>query len=146
MSLTHRQQIVLAALSANSPAAYAPVQVQKLFFLIDQHIAELIGGKQFAFEPYDYGPFDRDVYAELEELKSKNLIAITPTGTGERRRYALTSEGQELGAQYLSKLPETAQEHLAKLSKWVCSLSFSQLVGSIYKAYPDMRANSIFKD
>jgi hypothetical protein len=44
------------------------VQVQKLFFLLDENIAADLGGRQFSFEPYDYGPFDRAVYSELELL------------------------------------------------------------------------------
>ena len=51
-ALTHRQELVLAALASRPGTGFAPVQVQKLFFLIDENIAESIGGKQFAFEPF----------------------------------------------------------------------------------------------
>ena len=144
--LTHRQEIVLAGLGANASANYAPVQVQKLFFLVDQKISESIGGKQFAFEAYDYGPFDHNIYRELEALNKLGLVSISPTGTGERRMYSLTPSGQDRATEAMTKLPPVTQEYLIALAKWICSLTFAQLVGSIYKEYPEMRRNSVFND
>lgn len=144
--LTKRQKIVLAALAADRGAAFAPVQVQKLFFLMDAKLADILGGKQFAFEPYDYGPFDRAVYVELECLAKRGLASIAEIQSGERRRYSLTNAGQSEGELQLKKLPEEITTYLATLSSWVRSLSFAQLVGSVYRAYPEMRAHSIFQD
>jgi hypothetical protein len=76
LDLSHRQEVMLAALAAESGSVFAPVQVQKLFFLLDQNIASDLGGKQFAFEPYDYGPYDRTVYSELEALSRRGLVTI----------------------------------------------------------------------
>ena len=67
-NLTHRRRVVLAALACKDRAAFAPVQVQKLFFLLDENVADELGGRQFDFQPYYYGPFDREVYAELQTL------------------------------------------------------------------------------
>jgi len=147
MPLTHRQSTVLAALASRRGAAYAPVQVQKLFFLLDENIAEAMGGKQFAFEPYDYGPFDKAVYQELDALAADGLVQIAHHGSSAgSRRYSLTPAGQECGELALMEYDEESQEFIAQLADWVRSLSFPQLVGSIYKAYPHMREKSIFRD
>lgn len=144
---TERQQFVLAALATDSDAEFAPVQVQKLFFLLDENLSNVIGGAHFAFEPYDYGPFDKAVYRELEALQSKGLVTIEQIGASAgQRRYSLTTGGRQAGEQVLSQLPEFARQYMTDLSAWVRSLSFSRLVGSIYKAYPHMRENSIFQD
>ena len=144
---TKRQQFVLAALATDPGAKFAPVQVQKLFFLIDENLSKVIGTSQFAFEPYDYGPFDKAVYHELEVLQSKGLVNIEQIGASAgQRRYSLTLPGQQAGEQVLSQLPEFARQYMTDLSAWVRGLSFAQLVGSIYKAYPDMRENSVFQD
>lgn len=144
---TERQQFVLAALATDPIAEFAPVQVQKLFFLLDENLSNVSGGSQFAFEPYDYGPFDKAVYRELEALRSKGLVNIEQVGASAgQRRYSLTPGGQQAGEQVLSQLPEFARQYMTNLSTWVRSLSFSRLVGSIYKAYPHMRENSIFQD
>lgn len=142
-ALTRRQCVVLAAMAARSGAQFAPVQVQKMFFLIDENLASALGGKQFNFEPYDYGPFDKGVYLELETLQAAGLSVTQRSGSGQRA-YALTPEGQRLGEQFLDKLGEPVRDYVGRLSDWIRSLSFAELVGSIYKAYPAMKANSIF--
>lgn len=37
------------------------------------------------------------------------------------------------------------QDFLHKAATWVLSLTFQELVAAIYKRYPDMKANSIFR-
>jgi uncharacterized protein len=144
--ISQRQKIILAALAAECSSAFAPVQVQKLFFLLDQNIANEFGGALFNFEPYDYGPFDRAVYSELEMLAQRGLVAIEATPDAARRRFSLTVAGQDVGNAVLGQLSGRARDYLARVSSWVRSLSFAELVGSIYKQYPNMKANSVFRD
>ena len=139
-----RQEFVLAALAAESGATFAPVQVQKLFFLFDQNIAEELGGKQFAFEPYDYGPFDKAVYRELEDLARLDLVRIESAPIRGRRAYGLTLAGQQRGDEVLERLSPVVRDYLRQVSRFVRSLSFAELVGTIYRAYPSMRENSVF--
>ncbi len=145
--LSHRQKMVLAGLSAVPDSSFEPVQVQKLLFLMDEKIADEMHGKQFAFEPYDYGPFDKAVYAELEALQERGLVQITAQGSSTSitgRSYSLTYAGQGQGERAIANLPTYVQNYLKQLSEWVRSLSFAELVGAIYRAYPNMRENSIF--
>jgi hypothetical protein len=145
--LTPRQNVVLAALATHSSAEFAPVQVQKLFFLIDENIAVALGGKQFHFEPYHFGPFDSSVYRELDGLERIGLVRVERRGPAAGdRRYSLTLEGQRAGEAALQRFQQDIQQYIADISAWVRSLSFAQLVGSIYKAYPQMREKSIFRD
>ena len=58
----------------------------------------------------------------------------------------LTPEGQRAGEQELNALPLKVREYVGQISEWILTQSFATLVGSIYKAYPRMRANSIFVD
>ncbi|MGH1558481.1 hypothetical protein ACRAWD_13670 [Caulobacter segnis] len=118
---------------------------KKCSSLLDEAISQDIGGKQFDFEPYDYGPFDRDVYAELNHLQSIGLVELSyvnPTAGG--RRYGLSLAGYQAGRAILENLPPTARAYITDVANWVLRLSFAQLVGSIYKAFPHMRAKSIF--
>jgi hypothetical protein len=145
--LSKRQRFVLAALATDASAKFAPVQVQKLFFLLDENLADVLGEPQFEFRAYDYGPFDKAVYRELEALNGMGLVDIVEIGpTNGRRRYSLTPRGQEFGESALAGFPEPVREYIRDLSNWLRRLSFAQLVGSIYKAYPHMRENSIFQD
>jgi uncharacterized protein YwgA len=143
--LTNRQKLILAALATNSTTRFAPVQVQKIFFLIDNNIANDIGGKQFNFAPYDYGPFDKDVYLELNELSKLGFVTIdNPAGTT-TRKYSLTELGVSQGRQGLMTHSDRAQKYIPDVVSWVSKLGFAELVGAVYQAYPEMRVNSIFK-
>ena len=65
-----RRDLVLALLAAAEGRPYTPVQIQKAVFVICDLIPDLIDdGPTFNFQPYDYGPFDLDVYSELGQLK-----------------------------------------------------------------------------
>ena len=139
----NRRQIVSAGLAAaGQNATFTPVQVQKLFFLIDREGPHLVNGPHFAFRPYDYGPFDSDVYSTLDSLEREGLVAVV---AGRYRLYMLTPSGFAEGQRILGALPSETRDFIRKTVRWVCGLSFQQLVAAIYRRYPEMRANSIFQ-
>lgn len=140
-----REAFVLAAMSPAGGKRYSPTQIQKLLFLLDREISERTGGPYFDFRPYHYGPFDKDVYHVLESLAGKDQVFID-NGFDRHRCYALTVDGFQKGEGALGQLPPKAQKYIRKCSEFVLSCSFPQLVGAIYRKYPDMRQNSIYGD
>lgn len=139
-----RQTLLLAGLAAGGQdAVYPPAQVQKLFFLLDREVASYTQGPHFAFEPYDYGPFDAAVYSELDRASSLGFVAINRSARV--RTYALTLEGYRAGADALAKIAEPARTFFCDAAKWVNSMSFAQLVSAIYQKYPDMKTKSVFR-
>ena len=140
----NRSEILLAGLAAGGEnATYTPVQVQKLFFMLDREAAAVLGGPFFKFVPYDYGPFDQAVYAGLDELAQRNLATIQ--NTGRYRVYGLSQTGQMEGRRLLETMQPTTKDYVVNLANWVRQLSFQQLVASIYNKYPEMKANSVFR-
>ena len=138
-----RREITLAALAAAECGSHTPVQVQKLFFLIEREVGAEVGGSHFNFAPYNYGPFDAAVYEEIEALARDGLVEIdSPHGWQEFR---LSPEGYEQGRRLLESIPEPFRNYIRKASEFVRSLSFNDLVRAIYRQYPDMRANSVFR-
>jgi uncharacterized protein len=141
--IKNRKSLVLAALAAAGEGVeFAPVHVQKLFFLIDREAASLVNGPHFDFRPYDFGPFDQAVYQELDLLSMLGTVQIQKTE--KFRTYRLTQSGYAEGQDILLSLPPDAQRMLTDIAQWVCRLSFHQLVSAIYKYYPDMKEKSIF--
>lgn len=138
-----RADLVLAVLAAGEGAPHTPVQVQKLFFLVDRRLGKRISGPHFDFQPYFYGPFDRQVYAELERLAEKGLIEIRSEGS--KRSYELTGQGQEKGRELLSSLDSAISSFIRNLSSAVREMSFGELVSAVYRAYPEMKKNSVFQ-
>jgi uncharacterized protein len=140
----NRSDLTLAALAAGGEnATYSPVQVQKLFFLIDREATHLVGGPYFNFVPYDYGPFDKSVYDELTSLAASDLARVE--NTGRYRVYSLSQRGYGEGLDRLSRLSNATQTYIKGLAGWVRGLSFEQLVAAIYNRYPEMKANSVFR-
>ena len=138
-----RPELVLAAMAPAKGQLHTPVQVQKLFFLIDRNIPTAVGGPHFAFRPYSYGPFDRAVYEELEALAAAGLCEVVKHQTWSS--YRLTPLGQEQGTRALASLGEMARSYIQHVSEFVRSHTFVELVSAIYKAYPEMKANSVFE-
>lgn len=139
-----RRKYMIAILASAKGATYGPVQIQKLFFLLDKNIDHLVDGPHFDFQPYHYGPFDQEVYQELEKLATDNVVEITIDKKW--KNYRLTLHGQNLGEQILSPFSEAAKDYIKKVADFVLTASFVQLVSAIYKAYPEMRANSVFQE
>lgn len=140
----NRKEFTLAVMGAEPGAIYEPVQVQKMFFLLDRNIADALGGAYFDFQSYDYGPFDKSVYQELEGLAIEGIVRIEYPSDWRRKRFSLTAAGQQQGQKLFQVLERPAQNYIRKVSRFVRSLSFAELVGAIYHAYPDMKVNSVF--
>lgn len=137
-----RRMYVLAALAAaGTEARFDPVRLQKYFFLLDRELEGESGCPHFDFQPYHYGPFDRAVYDQVEQLASEGLAIID-----ESRRYLLyhlTEEGFASGARALADLPERARSYMAAASEWIFSLDFRDLLAAIYEYAPEMAVRSV---
>jgi hypothetical protein len=139
-----RDDALLAILAASGGRNYAPAQIQKAVFLITENLPRLVTkGPKYQFEPYDYGPFDRHVYTDCETLAAAGKVEILQ---GPRwKYYTATDEGVKRGNEILNSLSEIDRKYIVMVSNWVRSLTFEQLVKSIYQKYPKMKVNSIFR-
>lgn len=141
-----RRQLTLAMLACSDGMPYTPVQIQKTVFLVCRNLPDIITqGEGFAFVPYDYGPFDANVYNEIGQLRNEGLALIAPSSAGSWNTYSANDAGVARGREILDALDLSVKTYLVDASRWVRSQSFSSLVKSIYNLYPDMRANSVFQ-
>src|SRR5437764_13543901 len=113
--------MALAALAPAGGAPHSPVQVQKLLFLIDRNLSSLLGGPSFDFQPYHYGPFDREVYATLEDLAKQGLVEITQGQGNKWPDYRLTAAGQSRAARIVDGLEERALRDVQRAAAFVRS-------------------------
>jgi uncharacterized protein len=139
-----RQDVLLAIMGAADGRSFSPVQLQKAVFLIDRNLRGVFeDNSHFNFAPYDYGPFDREVYVEASALASDEFASIAKGASG-YSEYAVTDKGLPRAKELLQTLGEDQRAYVLLVVEWVRSLGFAKLVKSIYEAYPDMRANSVF--
>jgi uncharacterized protein len=138
----NQRDLVLACMAAAGVGSYQPVQIQKLVFLFEN---KALHENIFNFIPFDYGPFDPDVYKRLEELTEEGIVEIIGQPFDRERKYKLTPAGKDIAKTTLQGLPEETRDYLYLLSEWVRRISFAQLIGAIYREYPQMRQNSVFE-
>jgi uncharacterized protein len=140
----NRKNVALSVLAATPGGRLTPVQIQKALFLIDKRIPESVDGPLFKFRPYHYGPFDSSIYVALEDLQREGAIQIDYEPSFRRNTYRLEEAGHLRGKAYLESISPDAAAFISKVANFVSRVSFSELVSSIYRAYPEMKAKSVF--
>jgi hypothetical protein len=142
-----RDQVALVVLSFANGGPFTPVQIQKAMFLASDKAADAFSrNSTYDFQPYDYGPFDRQVYFDIEDLEKRGLAQINQAPGSRWRTYAATQEGVAEGRRLTASIDDDDLAVIERIVNLVRSLSFNELVSAIYKAYPPMRARSVFQD
>lgn len=119
-----------------------PVQVQKSLFLVGKKLEQ--EGDFYTFKPYDYGPFSKTIYHDLDTLAIDDYIEIQ--GGFRFREYVATDKGIDRAKAAMEQLDGDTQEFVENVVKWTQSLTFTELVTEIYKRYPETKINSVFRD
>jgi uncharacterized protein len=142
-----RDQIALVVLSFASGEPFTPVQIQKALFLTSDKAPDAFArSSQYDFQPYDYGPFDLQVYLDIENLERRGLAQINQAPGNRWRTYAATQSGIAEGRRLAAMLEQDDVAVIERIVNLVRSLSFNDLVSAIYRAYPRMRERSVFRD
>src|SRR5580658_189044 len=84
----------LLVIAAGGGAPLSPVQLQKSLFLIGENLtaSQLCVKKFYPFRPYDYGPFNAQIYRDAEELDFEGFIVVS-SDSRPYRRYSVTDGG-----------------------------------------------------
>jgi hypothetical protein len=137
--------LLLVVGSATKPMQ--PVQLQKALFLLDRNLQPAQKGAEriYSFAPYDYGPFDSSVYSDAESMAREGLVSIQRPPGQTYKVYGVTEAGRNLADQIAQQLAPGVHEYAKAIVAWIQSLSFQQLVSAVYRDYPDMKVNSVFK-
>ena len=140
-----RQDWLLLALSKSPGGAMSPVQIQKALFLFGQEAGGSIGAGFYSFEPYDYGPFDAAIYADLRRMTNEGVVTAQWTPGRSWKRYAITESGRRAALGLENDADARLAEFLGRIVTWVGERSFSALLRSVYAAYPEFAVNSVFR-
>lgn len=142
-----REDWTLLVIAAAKKRGLSPVQLQKSLFLLGQRLDKsTLGDDFYAFEPYNYGPFDVTVYQDAERLAGDGLVTISRTPERRWALYLSTENGSEAAEKLRKGVPAQWLRYADRLVTWVQHLSFRDLVRAIYAEYPEYRANSVFRD
>jgi hypothetical protein len=116
-----------------------PIRIQKGMFLLSMR------GPQrnlYEFEPYDWGPFSREIYRDLDALERDSLVLSEAAPGQTWRLYRTSIEGTRRAQQFAGRMDDAHVRWLLDTRRFVTERSFLRLLQDIYDAYPAYAANS----
>ena len=173
--------LLLLCLDNRAPI-YGAIRLEKMMFLFNEEIAPrlketgLDSDKLPGFISYNFGPFSKDVYEQVELFKGIGFLQVTDLKAreelieaddweegpfDEELRYSGFQLNEEkryykyqilkLGDEYVNSkiIPELTPEQLSMLlqfKKKITSLSPKQILRYVYTKYPQYTSNSLIKD
>lgn len=140
-----RQDWLLLTLSRSPDGAMSPVQIQKALFLFGQEVGGSAGTRFYSFVPYDYGPFDSAIYVDLRRMMHDGRVRGEWSEGRSWRNYTLTGHGRQAAHVLENEADDRLVEFLGRIVVWVKGRSFSDLLRSVYAAYPEFAVNSVFR-
>lgn len=142
--LMTKRDWTLFAIFLGGDKGLTPAQLQKVLFLLSKAYPKTIGSF-YNFEPYNYGPFDKLIYQDAKILAEEGLIKTVEKDGNSWSYYCIDKTGSEKAEGLLDDSQQSAAIYLKKIVEWAQSLTFEQLISSIYEKYPEYKVNSVFR-
>ncbi|RNJ22669.1 DUF4065 domain-containing protein [Halosegnis longus] len=146
-----RQLIPLTLLHAsNEQEIEGRTRLQKMVFLIQQEFEErgedLPGTYQY--EPYDYGPFAKTLYDDIEYLEERDIIDESKETIAEedgkvKYNYELGPRGEEILQEWPEEQVEIVLEVAERIKSDFNDIPLLTLLDHVYSEYPKYAENSV---
>jgi len=88
----------------------------------------------YQFVPYHYGPFAKDLYADLEKLQEDGLVTVDNDTDEDKTRIILTDSAKADDA--LAVLPDDLKEDISAILNTYGDLDHNALLKTVYEKYP----------
>jgi len=126
---------LLAEKAKRASRAAAEVLVTALMKYVFLLQMEGNGGRRlYRFVPYHYGPFAKELYADLEKLQEEGLVTVDNDSEEDKMRIALADP--ERAEQALAELPDDLKEDAAAIIESYGNLDHNSLLRTVYEKYP----------
>ena len=127
-------------LPVKEPNIVSPIQIMKGLFLASK---ELKLNNFYKFEPYLYGPCSFEVYQDINQLLTENLITMIKIFPSYWAYYKITPQGAQKSRKILQTMNRELLEKLKEIKELVVNKSFIELLKYVYEKYPEYSINSI---
>lgn len=88
----------------------------------------------YQFVPYHYGPFAKDLYADLEKLQEDGLVTVDNDTDEDKTRIILADSAKADDA--LAVLPDDLKEDISAILNTYGDLDHNALLKTVYEKYP----------
>lgn len=151
----HRKLIPMALMYAgNEEPIEGRTRLQKMVFLVQQRIDSdpnvSLESDDYEFVPYDYGPFSKELYDDLDSLVDMRMVEDQEEELDSGKvkyDYEIQSAGEEFIETQLSSKSEAAQE-IMEIARDVKSeyndMLLSDLIDDVYSRFPEYAEESIW--
>jgi len=149
----HRKLLPLALMYAgDGEPIEGRTRLQKLVFLMQKRLEEAgedpLQSDDYEFVPYDYGPFSKELYDDLDETIGRGMVEDREEDLDEDKvkyDYEIQDQGKQWVRDQLSK--EEAQRILElaeEIKDEYGDVYLSDLIDEVYSRYPKYAENSIY--
>lgn len=149
----HRKLLPLALMYAGDQEPIeGRTRLQKMVFLMQQRFEKQdknpVQSNDYEFIAYDYGPFSKDLYSDLDHLSDQGRIQDTEEELRDGNSkyiYSIEDQGVQFVEQQLNK--EEAQQILdlaEEIKDEYNDVLLSDLIETVYSKYPKYAENSIY--
>jgi uncharacterized protein YwgA len=149
----HRKLLPLALMYAgDGEPIEGRTRLQKLVFLMQKRLEEAgedpLRSDDYEFVPYDYGPFSKELYNDLDETIAHGMVEGHEEDLGEDKvkyDYEIQDQGKQWVRDQLTK--EEAQRILElaeEIKDEYGEVNLSDLIDEVYSRYPKYAENSIY--
>src|SRR5215212_9438334 len=138
--------LLLVALDAPA-TGLEPVRVQKALFLLAREGA-VPRSERYWFLPYNYGPMSPRIYRDVDALVRRGLLERLPVPGYTWGRVRATPAGRERARRLAAGASDRERRNLETLRSirdLVTSLSFADLLETIYERHPQYAVRSVFR-
>lgn len=115
---------------------------QKLVFLAQR---EREGRGAYSFRPRDYGPFSKELYADLDKLVANGFVdreEVTTDFGNTKKVYELTDKGRRAVEEFETEEFPVSVDSLEDISSEYGGSNLWDLLEYVYESYPRMTRNS----
>ena len=147
--MTDRKILPLALMRANNEEPVeGRTRLQKMIFLTQKQLEDPdCLNERYDYFPYDYGPFSKELYEDIDDLVEDGVIEEreeTEEDGKKKYYYELTSEGEKILKDKLQEAgSDSIQDMIDEIKSKYNKMDLSELLDKIYAKYPDFAEESI---
>jgi uncharacterized protein YwgA len=144
-----RQLLPLVLMDANDKQPIeGRTRLQKMVFLMQQEFAEkdesLPG--EYQYIPYDYGPFAKKLYDDIDDLADRHVIDEDPETIEDGKvkyYYRLGRRGDDYLHEWSDAEVKRVQKVAERIKRNYNEMPLPQLLDHVYTKYPEYAENSV---